>query len=280
MNGAMVRSVETIKVRGSGAATTEDVVAVEEPLEIRIAAGVEPERSVSITMRTPGNDEELAIGFLWGEGVISDSSQIDRPLPAVRGDQNVAAISLTGIVAADLARLERNSYTTSSCGVCGKTSIALLRQRSRFELPDGAPLVDASVLHDLPRRVRERQGVFSQTGGLHGAALVSSDGTIIALREDVGRHNAVDKLIGAQVLLDNLPLSEQLLFLSGRASFELVQKASMAGIPIVAAVGAPSSLAIELAESTGITLIGFLRDERFNVYSHPRRLATPPASRG
>lgn len=278
MNADMTRNIATIKVREDGFTESPDCVAVEEPLEIRIATAWAAPRGVSVTMRTPGNDSELALGFLWGEGVITASSQIDRPLPVLRDDPNIINVHLSGVTSGALARLERSSYTTSSCGICGKSSLTLIHQRSQFAVSATEPIVEVAVLHRLHDIVRQRQGAFDQTGGLHAAGLFEADGHLIDLKEDVGRHNAVDKIIGAQMLLDNLPLSNQILFLSGRASFELLQKATMAGISVVAAVGAPSSLAVELAGSEGITLIGFLRDQRFNIYAGPQRVREPVAA--
>ncbi|MEO7716404.1 MAG: formate dehydrogenase accessory sulfurtransferase FdhD [Capsulimonas sp.] len=246
----------------------EDLVAVEEPLEIQVSSIHGPARTVSITMRTPGNDAELAAGFLWGEGAFQRTDQI----LGSQAEQNVIRTIVAPEVLDGLERLSRNFYTTSSCGVCGKTSLTALRQRTKFTINPGSPIVEADILTGIPDTVRKVQKTFNQTGGLHGAALLEADGTLIALREDVGRHNAVDKLIGACVLNHQLPLSGAILFLSGRASFELLQKAYMAGIPIVAAVGAPSSLAVEMAEEAGITLIGFLRGQRFNIYTSAERV--------
>ncbi len=264
-----------VRVAGSEPGhTREDALAVEEPLEIQLGyerKGWRVHKSVSITMRTPGTDEELAAGFLFSEGIIADPAQIDT----VRLESdNVVRLELRADVPVDLSRLERHFYTTSSCGVCGKTSIAALRLSQRTpptSVP--GPIIDAAVVHRLPGAQRQAQAVFDQTGGLHAAALFDAAGRLLCQREDVGRHNAVDKLIGSQLLGGvPLPLAGRILFVSGRASFELVQKAVAAGIPIMAAVGAPSSLAVELARAYGLTLLGFVRDGRFNVYSGGARI--------
>jgi FdhD protein len=268
----------------------DDSVATEEPLEIQVSyerrGGVRVNRSVSVTMRTPGDDGELAAGFLFGEGLVRDPEQIDAIAPAPAegkspSGRNTIRVSLADGVRIDLGALERHFYTTSSCGVCGKTSIDALRlARPAGLLPDG-PSVDFATLQRLPQTLRGGQRVFGQTGGLHAAALFGPDGRMISLREDVGRHNAVDKVIGAQFLAGRTPLATTLLAVSGRASFELMQKALMAGIPVLAAVGAPSSLAVELARQFGATLVGFIREGRFNVYSGAHRLreVTPARAR-
>jgi FdhD protein len=228
-------------------------------------------------MRTPGQDFELAAGFLFTEGILRRPDQIAqmRTEPPDAEDGNVVRIELKPGVAVDWQRLERHFYTSSSCGVCGKTSIEALRMTGLGSKPvfEGArPVVDAATIHDLPKRLRGAQSVFEITGGLHAAALFEPDGRLVALREDVGRHNAVDKLIGSQWLTGRTPLLETILFVSGRASFELMQKALMAGIPMLVAVGAPSSLAVALAEEFGATLIGFTRDQRFNIYAGAERI--------
>ena len=254
-----------------------DTLAVEEPLEIRIGfveKGKTTHKAVSITMRTPESDYELAAGFLFTEGILTSKNQIEsiKHCGKFPNNRNTVRIDLTPETAIDFKRLERNFYTTSSCGVCGKSSIeALTTGAKRIERED-FPCVSAEIIHELPEKLRERQKVFDQTGGLHAAALFDVEGTLVDLKEDVGRHNAVDKLIGAQFLQGNLPLSDKILFLSGRASFELLQKAVMAQIPIVCAVGAPSSLAVEAARNFNVTLLGFVRDSRFNVYQGIERL--------
>ena len=257
----------------------EDLLAVEEPLEIQLGyarKGWRVHKSVSITMRTPGADAELAAGFLFTEGIVTDAAQID----AIRCEEaNVARVELRDGVPVDLRRLERHFYTTSSCGVCGKASIAALDLGPRARVSVPGPVFAAATIHGLPATLRERQAVFDQTGGLHAAALFDAGGTLVAQREDVGRHNAVDKLIGAQLLGGTVPpFSDRLLFVSGRASFELVQKALAAGLPILAAVGAPSSLAVGLAAAHGMTLLGFVRGGRFNIYAGEKRIQ--PAAEG
>ncbi len=255
-------------------------MAIEEPLEIRLdycAEGRRAARSISITMRTPGDDESLAVGFLLSEGIIraaGDVRQVQACGPAVgpRQLRNVVRVELADEVAVDLDRLERHFYTTSSCGVCGKTSLEALANQGTPALRKDCPRLAVEVIHTLPERLRITQAVFDRTGGLHAAALFNPAGEIIAVREDVGRHNAVDKLFGAALLQGRVPASDCGLLVSGRASFELVQKAIMAGVPVLTAVGAPSSLAVELAARFGMTLIGFLRDCRFNVYSGKWRL--------
>ncbi len=276
-----IRSVTVVRVTDAGAVSRADVVASEEPLEIQIGyerGGWRVHKSVSITMRTPGHDFEHAAGFLFAEGILQRADQIERLRfePAEDAESNVVRVELKAGVKIDWQRLDRHFYTTSSCGVCGKTSLAALRMggvgsRPRFE--GASPEVPAAVIQGLPESLRAAQAVFEKTGGLHGAGLFEPNGRLIALREDVGRHNAVDKLIGSQWLTARTPLLEAILCVSGRASFELMQKAVVAGIPMLVAVGAPSSLAIALAEEFGATLIGFTRADRFNIYSSPERIA-------
>lgn len=243
----------------------DDRVAVEEPLEIRVAG-----RSVSITMRTPGHDRELAAGFLFTEGILRDPRAVADIIEC--GGGNVARVELAAGTELDLRRLERHFYTTSSCGVCGKTSLEALAVQGLAPLTAGVPRFAAQVLPLLPERLRAAQSVFDETGGLHAAALFDARGELLLIREDIGRHNAVDKVIGSAFLAGGTPLSESLLLVSGRASFELMQKALVAGIPLLAAVGAPSSLAVELARRFEVTLVGFLRGRRFNVYHGGERL--------
>lgn len=277
------------RVRGDtvSAEPEEDILALEEPLEIRIGSGPREERqqtSLSITMRTPGDpgdesDFDLAAGFLWTEGILTSPDQIERirhvGFPSLEGGHhNIVSVELAPGVSLEMPRLERHVYTSSSCGVCGKTSLEAVQTRSCFSFPDAGAgtLWDPETIHRLPETLRNVQSVFDRTGGLHAAAMFSPSGDLLALREDVGRHNAVDKLIGAQVRTGKLPLTDRLLLVSGRASFELVQKAMMAGIPLLAAVGAPSSLAVDLARDCGMTLLGFVRNERFNIYTGPERI--------
>ena len=273
--------VKVKRVSDSGSAIRSDLLAIEEPLEIRLGYmrdGNHLHRSLSITMRTPGQDTELAVGFLFTEGIISGKNQIEKIESPHReeGDKNTdntVLIDLKADVNFDFKQLERHFYTTSSCGVCGKASLEALNLRECPVLPRATPIIAAEDIHRLPAILRERQAVFSSTGGLHAAALFDPQGSLLDLQEDVGRHNAVDKLIGAQALNENLPLHDYLMLVSGRTSFEILQKALAAGIPIVAAVGAPSSLAVELANTFKITLLGFVRNERFNIYSEPQRIS-------
>jgi FdhD protein len=274
--------ISVLRAVAEGLEPRQDQVAVEEPLEIRLAfgpAGKRDERSISITMRTPGHDAELAAGFLFGEGIVRGN----RDIEAIRhcgaetgaaGSFNVVRVELRPDLAVDLTRLERHFYTTSSCGVCGKSSLdALEVTAAPLSAPDAFHIA-AAAIHRLPEKLREAQAVFDRTGGLHAAGLFDAEGRLIELHEDVGRHNAVDKVIGSQLLAARTPLSDRGLFVSGRASFELVQKAVVAGIPLLAAVGAPSSLAVELAQRFGATLLGFVRDLRFNIYSGAERIET------
>jgi len=236
----------------------QDLLAVEEPLEIRVNG-----RPLSITMRTPGHDVELALGFLFTEGIIQSRDDVI----AIESRNNAVELTLAESIDPGASR---NFYTTSSCGVCGKASIESLYASGCSMLPDLA--VATEIIHRLPDKLRMAQRVFEHTGALHGAALFDSVGNLEMIREDVGRHNAVDKLVGAAFFGNLTPLAKSILMLSGRASFELAQKAVVAGIPVVAAVGAPSSLAVETAQRFGMTLLGFLRDNRFNVYSGAARL--------
>lgn len=258
-----------IKMTNSTAASANDILAVEEPLEIRLAYG-DIEKNISVTMRTPGNDAELAQGFLFTEGIISNADEV---VSVKEIKENTVVVTLREDVAPVMNKLDRNFYTTSSCGVCGKASIDAVKT---YCDTDGYPYDNlqctAALISSLPDILRRQQAVFEQTGGLHGCAIFNMKGELLLLREDVGRHNALDKLIGASFGNKSLPLAEHILLLSGRASFELVQKAAMAGIKIIAAVGAPSSLAVQMAEEWNITLIGFLRGERFNIYSGAQRV--------
>lgn len=264
------------KVKGTCSEDVEDLLAVEEPLEIQLSywdSGRFLQKSISVTMRTPGHDDELAVGFLLTEGIIQHSNQVKRTQlePA---DENKINIMLQENAAPVLGSAERNFYTTSSCGVCGKASIEAIKAVSPFPRTEDEIQLDASIVIRLPELLRQQQEVFAQTGGLHAAALFDLQGCFLQMREDVGRHNALDKLIGHALIAGQLPLHNVVLLLSGRASFELVQKAVMAGIKVIAAVGAPSSLAVSLATEHGITLIGFLRNERFNIYCGTQRIIT------
>ncbi|MBB5345489.1 formate dehydrogenase accessory sulfurtransferase FdhD [Tunturibacter empetritectus] len=288
-NAELSRATHTVsieKILGLSSHHAQDALAVEEPLEIQLAHGPLDARSVksiSITMRTPGHDFDLAAGFLMTEGVVRDPNDIDQivylanraELPATdlqtetalpyRPEKNVVRVDLVPKVAVSLANLERNFYTTSSCGICGKASLLALqtvcppRRKNVFQ-------IEAEVLYQLPNRLRQAQTLFNQTGGIHGAALFNAAGELLSVREDVGRHNAVDKLLGAEFLADRTPLRDTLLLLSGRASFELLQKALMGGVSMVASVGAPSSLAVQVAKDFDIALVGFLREGHFNIY--------------
>jgi len=251
---------------------TSDLVAVEAPLEIRVQWLEDDQprvETVAVTMRTPGHDEELAIGFLFTEGLIRDRAEIVDVWSCRSGAMRVV---LATDPSADLARLDRRGVTSSSCGVCGKTSTTTLAARPVWQLRPNEPAVPIGAIQSLPRSLRSAQALFDATGGLHASALGDRAGRIVTLREDVGRHNALDKVIGAELLARRLPANDRMLIVSGRVSFELVQKARMAGIPIVAAIGAPSSLAVELAREAGMTLVGFVRSDRCNVYAGSGRI--------
>ena len=266
---ATVWVVENGKVR-----SRLDQLATEEPLEIRL---VSPQKTVAVTMRTPGADFELAAGFLYSEGVVSSREDIDRISYCVDADvdgeqrYNIVNVALREGLSVDLQPLERHFFTTSACGVCGRASLEALRSREYPVIPDG-PEVSAAVIYSLPDQLRSAQRVFSTTGGLHAAGLFDAQGTLLSVREDVGRHNALDKLVGSAILSDELPLNNRIVMVSGRSSFEILQKCLAAGVPIVCAVSAPSSLAVALAREFGITLVGFLRGERFNIYAGKERL--------
>ncbi|WP_276956103.1 formate dehydrogenase accessory sulfurtransferase FdhD [Allomeiothermus silvanus] len=266
--------VRRLEVRQNQARWVSDELAVEEPLELRLVAGNE-RKTVAVTLRTPGNDFELAAGFLFGEGVIQRRSEIKRIAYCVEEGQeqryNIVSVELRSQALPRLPTLERHFFTTSACGLCGKASIESLSARGLSPV-SGDSTVSAKVLRELPEKLRKAQQLFDLTGGLHAAALFDLEGNLIALREDIGRHNAMDKLVGWALLEGKLPLAPCIVVVSGRASFELVQKALAAGIPIFASVSAPSNLAVDLAASFGMTLAGFLRGERFNVYAHPERI--------
>lgn len=266
-------SATVIEVTGTAVIEKRDRIAAEEPLAMRIGYGLVRERrreTVSVTMRTPGNDADLAAGLLFAEGVVTRREQILAI--ESNANENAVRVELHPDVAVDLSRLDRRGYTTSSCGVCGKTSLEAVESACDGPRIGGSP-VPAAVIHALPGALLAAQPVFASTGGLHAAALFDASGTLLAVREDVGRHNAVDKLIGAEFRAGHIPLDDRILFVSGRAGFELIQKAAIAGAPIFAAVGAPTSLAVELAQQLGITLLGFVRDGRFNIYVGAERIA-------
>jgi FdhD protein len=297
LNGSESRralfSVTAERVTGFNSQPVEETLAAEEPLEIQLGYGPAENRavkSISVTMRTPGYDFDLAAGFLMTEGVMRDANDIDRIFYTAQSkmsdsdegraglttlpyqpEKNIVRVELSTNATVSLANLERNFYTTSSCGICGKGSLLALqtvcppRRRNDFS-------TNVAVLYELPARLREAQSVFNRTGGLHGAGLFNADGELLSLREDVGRHNAVDKLLGAEFLADRTPLHDSLLLLSGRASFELIQKALMGGVPMVASVGAPSSLAVQVAKEFDISLVGFLRHNHFNIYNGAKRV--------
>lgn len=268
------RQVQVTRVTGAGRERVDDVLAVEEPLEIRVVFGPEEKRrskSLSITMRTPGRDFELAAGFLLSENIVGrpcDIIGLEHVGPA-EGDNdhgNTLMVELGFDVPFEIERLQRHFYTTSSCGICGKASLDAVRAQGALPL-ERKWRCEGKLVFQLPAQLRSKQDVFDKTGGLHAAGLVDGQGELLAIREDVGRHNAVDKLIGSQMLADAFPLDQQIIVVSGRASFELVQKALMARIPVMVAVGAPSSLAVDLAKEFAMTLIGFTSSERFNVYA-------------
>ncbi len=249
----------------------EDHLAVEAPLEIQLSYGAieKTQITISVTMRTPGHDEELAIGFLFTEGIL----QIAEQIASVKSfAENRILIALHDHINPSLQKAERNFYTTSSCGVCGKSSIDAIRTVSLYQNVSDDTSLEPGVFFGMEEHLRAHQSIFESTGGLHASALFDLHGNFIMLYEDVGRHNALDKVIGAAFMKKQLPLTRTILMLSGRVSFELIQKASMAGIKIVAAIGAPSSLAVELATELDMTLIGFLRNQRFNIYSGWRRI--------
>jgi len=274
MKNGQVEYINIQKISGAEITEANDQVAVEEPLEIQLAyntAAGRLQKNIAVTMRTPGNDEELAAGFLFTEGIIKDKEALQE-IKQLSFDENRTLVTLHENIQPDLANVSRNFYSTSSCGICGKASIEAIRTISYYKHEEHDLSINASVLYHLQDDLKKQQVVFENTGGLHASVLFSSEGNFIMLREDVGRHNALDKLIGAALVGGELPLSNCILFLSGRASFELVQKAMMAGLKIIAAVGAPSSLAVALAKEAGITLTGFLRSNRFNIYSGEQRI--------
>ncbi|MEW6497465.1 MAG: formate dehydrogenase accessory sulfurtransferase FdhD [Cyanobacteriota bacterium] len=266
---AQVWVVENGKMR-----SRPDQVATEEPLEIRL---VSPQKTVAVTMRTPGADFELAAGFLYSEGVVKSRNDIQRISYCIdsniEGEQrfNIVNVELAEGLSVDLQPLERHFFTTSACGVCGKASLEALQFRECPVISQG-PVVPVEVIYSLAEQLRNAQRIFSTTGGLHAAALFDAQGQLLSVREDVGRHNALDKLVGSALLSGELPLNHHIVMVSGRSSFEIVQKCLVAGVPIVCAVSAPSSLAVMLAREFNITLVGFLRGERFNVYAGRERI--------
>ncbi|MGX2993640.1 formate dehydrogenase accessory sulfurtransferase FdhD [Streptomyces sp. JNUCC 64] len=277
--GRVTERRRVVRVRDGRVDRRPDTLVAEEPLEIRLNG-----RPLAITMRTPGDDFALAVGFLVSEGVLASAAEL-RSVAYCAGatsdggnTYNVVDVRLAdGVPVPDIS-LERNVYTTSSCGLCGKASLDAVRTRTRWAIADEPPLrLSAGLLSELPDRLRAAQRVFDRTGGLHAAALFDGDGELLDVREDVGRHNAVDKVIGRALREGRLPLSRHVLLVSGRASFELAQKSVMAGLPVLAAVSAPSSLAVDLADEAGLTLVGFLRGSSMNVYAHEHRILFPAA---
>lgn len=264
--------VKINKLTPAGFNSEEDFLAIEEPLEIRLSYfqnSNRKENNLSITMRTPGEDSELALGFLFTEGIIDSMNQV---LSINSYSENIITIAFTENVIFDIKKLEKHFYTSSSCGICGKTSIEAIRTIKSSTTNNKTLIVNSTVIQNLPSALRIKQNIFEQTGGLHASAIFNPEGELILLCEDVGRHNALDKLIGSALKTNILPLEKYILLLSGRASFELIQKATMAGITIVASIGAPSSLAVELANEREMTLIGFLRNKQFNIYCGKERI--------
>lgn len=270
-----VARVRALSVRAGATVERPDVLAAEEPMEIRVEGDGQQAVQVAVTMRTPGSDFELAVGFLYTEGLVSGRDEVRRvsyceDLAPQEQHYNVVTVELARAFDAD--GLRRNFYASSSCGICGKATLDDVEVHCAPIGP--GPEVEGVAITAMPDALRKAQRVFEQTGGLHAAGLFSPGGRLLALREDVGRHNAVDKIVGQGLLAGDLPMSERVLQVSGRIGFEIVQKAARAGIPVVTAVGAPSSLAVEAAERLGMTLVGFVREERFNVYTHPDRIRT------
>ena len=271
----ITEKVVVSKMYNGAIITTDDELAIEEPLEIKLSyctANGQMQKNISVTMRTPGNDEELAAGFLFTEGIIKNEAEVLK-INHVLSDPNSVLVSLVENVMPSLNNAERNFYTTSSCGICGKASIDAISVSAVYSNTKDSILIPASLLYSLPELVKNEQKIFQHTGGIHASALFSLTGDLQLVREDVGRHNALDKVIGNCFLNKELPLHNNILFLSGRTSFELVQKAFIAGIKIIVAVGAPSSLALDMAKECGITLIGFLRGEKFNIYTGAQRIS-------
>lgn len=279
MQSSSVATVQVLKFSSNGSdeksfasGMTEDLLAVEQPLEIRMVFGPvnnRQQKNISVTMCTPGHDEELAIGFLFTEGIIKSKEEITGCKTI---GENIVVAELKPGVDFDPQKMERHFYTSSSCGVCGKSSIDAVKNNIICKPDRDVIKVNTAIITSLPDALRKQQEVFKHTGGLHASALFNLSGNLLLTREDVGRHNALDKLIGTSLMIGEMPLDNHILLLSGRASFELIQKAAMAGIKIVCAVGAPSSLAVELAKDCEMTLIGFLRDGRFNIYSGEQRI--------
>jgi FdhD protein len=274
--GTPAERVRVLDVRPGESVARDDEVAAEEPLEIRVVPGADsPAYRIAVTMRTPGADFELAVGFLVSEGLLTSPEDVARVSyctdPEEPQQHNIVNVVLASGVRFDRERFRRNVYTTSSCGICGKAAIEQVRATTSRS-PVGNFRLPSEVLTSLPARIAPAQRIFDRTGGLHAAALFRSNGELLLIREDVGRHNAVDKVVGHRFLARDLPDSNTVLLVSGRAGFELVQKAAVAGIPFLAAIGAPSTLAVALAKEQGMTLVGFLRQGRFNLYAGPERV--------
>ncbi len=273
-----VKPIEITKVTASGSSTRPDLMAVEEPLEIRLGYGAANDRqqiNLAVTMRTPGHDFELATGFLYTEGIIDSFDQVERikyceDAGRQEGNENVVRVELKPEILVDAEKFLRNFYTSSSCGVCGKASIEAVRVNCK-PLADHLKIRAEDIL-TLPGKLRQAQQIFEHTGGLHAVGLFTAKGKLLRTREDVGRHNAMDKIIGASLVEREIPLTDAIIIVSGRASFELVQKALRAGVPVMAAVGAPSSLAVSLARENEMTLLGFVKEGGFNLYCGGKRL--------
>jgi FdhD protein len=268
-----VTSTKVVAVRGSELEVRDDLVVGEEPLEIRAAGPRQEPLQIAVTMRTPGQEEELALGFMTSEGLLdgNEVTGVSYGDPGVMSEPDDSVLVRLARRFDPRLAAKRNFVATASCGICGKASIDDVAVRCE-PLPKGLPVVSRSVITSMPDALRSAQAAFDRTGGLHAAGLFETDGRVVAVREDVGRHNALDKLIGSRVRLRELPLWDRILMVSGRVSFEIVQKAAVAGIPIICAVSAPSDLAVRLADRLGVTLVGFLRGDGFNVYSHDGRI--------
>lgn len=268
-----VINLETVKVSGTNFQIRSDAVSIEEPLEIRLGFPndlTDQFRQIAVTMRTPGADRELAAGFLFTEGIVKSADDLQE---IIVEKCNVVTVRLKDHVLVDPAIYARHSFVASSCGVCGKKTIAAVRVKKQFSCHHDTPLLSPEIIHRLPQALREAQSDFDYTGGIHASCLFDSEGRVLVIKEDVGRHNALDKVLGTEFLNERIPLWDKVLMVSGRASFELVQKAAHAGLAVLAAVGAPSSLAVQLAEECDMTLLGFVRDGRFNIYSGKHRIA-------
>lgn len=274
LQSVSIKDMPIRKVNGFESSFFADTLSVEEPLEIRISYGPETQKTyknISVTMRTPGNDFDLAIGFLYTEGIITSYLNIKKvyhiKMNCGLQKKNIVQVDLIENFTPHLMQSDRNFYTTSSCGVCGKSSIESIKTVSVFNHLENPKLnITTDILYQLPQKLRLAQSNFAATGGIHASGLFTVEGDLLLLREDVGRHNALDKLIGCALIDNLLPLNKHILLLSGRISFELIQKAAMAGISVVAAIGAPSTLAVEIAAEFNITLLGFLKEDRFNIY--------------